>query len=263
MEFLKKHYEKILLGAVLLGLAGAVVFLFLKVETEKEEDAAHAQAVTNPKVTEYPKVPTAPVETLVKRTGTPVTMDLSAPHKVFNPLPWQKNGDQLEHFNSTSVGPMAVTVTKLNPLNTDLTLDTISVEGNVAQFLVTIKKEASSNARERMGHQTRCKVGDKNETFTVKGVNGPADNPTNLVVELNDTGEHVVLEKDKTFQRVDGYTADLKYPPDKAWSNRRVGTTLQLGLNNEEYKIVAINTNEIVLSAKSNDKKWTVPFNLK
>lgn len=263
MEFLKKHYEKILLGAVLLGLAGAVIFLFFRVETEKEEDAKSAQAVTNPKVTEIPRIPTAPVETAIKRTSMPVVMDLAAPHKVFNPLPWQKAGEQLERFNSTNIGPMAVTVTKLTPLNLDLSLDTVTVEDNVAQFLVTIKKEAAANPRDRSAHQARCKIGDKNDTFTVKGINGPADNPTNLVVELNDTGERVVLAKEKTFQRVDGYTADLKYPPDKAWSNRRVGTILQLGLNNEDYKIVAINTNEIVLSAKSNDKKWTVPFNLK
>jgi len=263
MEFLKKHYEKILLGAVLLGLAGAVVFLFFSVENEKTEDAAKAQTVTNPKVVELARIDTSRVEAVLKRATLPVSMDLSAPHKVFNPLPWDKNGEHLERFNSTNIGPMAVAVTKLTPLNLSLSLDTVSVEDNVAQFLVTIKKEAAANPKDRTGHQTRCKVGDKNDTFTVKAVNGPADNPTNVVVELNDTGERAVLAKDKIFQRVDGYTADLKYPPDKAWNNRRVGTTLQLGFNNEEYKIVAINTNEIVLSAKSNDKKWTVPFTLK
>jgi len=31
-----------------------------------------------------------------------------------------------------------------------------------------------------------------------------------------------------------------------------------LFFNNEEYTIVAINQNEVVLSAKSNGKKWTI-----
>ena len=264
MEFLKKHYEKLLLGAVLLSLAGAVVYLYFRVESEKEEDTQKASAVTNPKITELPRMDASPVEAVLKRAATPVSLDLGAPHKVFNPLPWQKNVDHLERFSSTNIGPLAVVVTKLNPLNLELTLDSISVETNgtggvEAQFLVSIKKDAAANAKDRMKRQTRCKVGDKNETFTVKSVEGPADNPTNVVVELNDTGERAELVKDKVFQRVDGYTADLKYPPDKAWSNRRVGATIQLGFNNEEYKIVAINTGELVLSAKSNDKKWTIP----
>ena len=263
MEFLKKHYEKLLLGAVLLGLAGVVLFLYFKVESEKEEDAAKAQAVTNPKVVELPRQDTSPVEAVLKRGTAPVAMNLGAPHKVFNPLPWQRGTEHLERFSSTNIGPMAVVVTKLNPLNLELTLDMVSVEDNVAQFLVSVKKEAGATAAERTKRQTRCKVGDKKDAFTVKGFEGPPDNPTNLVVELNDTGESAVLTKDKPFQRVDAYTADLKYPPEKAWSNRRVGSTIQLGSGTEDYKIVAINTSEITLQAKSNDKKWTIPVNLK
>jgi hypothetical protein len=53
--------------------------------------------------------------------------------------------------------------------------------------------------------------------------------------------------------------ADLKYAPEnKTWSDQRVGDSL--GFNGEEYKIVAINENEVVLSAQSNSKKWTVKY---
>jgi Lhr-like helicase len=55
---------------------------------------------------------------------------------------------------------------------------------------------------------------------------------------------------------VDGHLADLRYPPEnRNWSNRREGDRLTFG--GEEYNIVAINENEVVLSARSG-KKTTV-----
>ena len=72
---------------------------------------------------------------------------------------------------------------------------------------------------------------------------------------------HAVVTREPTYKRIDGYTADLKYPPEnKTWTGRRVGSP-QLTFNGEEYNIVAITQNEVVLSAKSNQKKWTITFN--
>jgi hypothetical protein len=54
--------------------------------------------------------------------------------------------------------------------------------------------------------------------------------------------------------------ADLKFDPEgKKWPNQRVGSSLKFG--NDEYIIVAINRNEVVLSAKSNQKKTTLTYN--
>jgi hypothetical protein len=59
-----------------------------------------------------------------------------------------------------------------------------------------------------------------------------------------------------TFRRVEGYKADLKYAPEiKTWPGKRVGNSISL--NGEEYKIVAITKNEVVLSAP-NQKKWPI-----
>ena len=99
----------------------------------------------------------------------------------------------------------------------------------------------------------------KNDTFTMLEVRGKPDDPApvKLVVQLNDTGERAVISTNAPFQRVDAYTADLRYPPENRppWLARRVGATL--AFNGEEYKIVAINQNEVILSAP-NQKKWTI-----
>jgi hypothetical protein len=50
MDFLKKHYEKILLGVVLLGLAVAVGFLPFKIASEKENLERMNSNLSHPKV---------------------------------------------------------------------------------------------------------------------------------------------------------------------------------------------------------------------
>jgi hypothetical protein len=93
----------------------------------------------------------------------------------------------------------------------------------------------------------------------LRQVNGPPDNPTGLVLELTDGGDAVVISRDKPFQRVDGYAVDLKYDLEKkTWSNQRVGSE-QLRFGNENYIIVAITKTEVVVLAKSNQKKTPIP----
>jgi hypothetical protein len=67
----------------------------------------------------------------------------------------------------------------------------------------------------------------------------------------------VVIAKDKPFLGVAGYTADLFYDLDNLRRfKQREGA--QISFNNEDYNIVAIHHDELVLSAKSNQKKWTI-----
>jgi len=67
----------------------------------------------------------------------------------------------------------------------------------------------------------------------------------------------VTVKKDTPFRRVDGYLADLRYDPEKrTFLNRRVGDRLVIA--SEEYNIVAITENEVVVSQKLTGKKFTI-----
>ncbi len=265
MEFLKKHYEKLLLGAVLLGLAGAVAFLFFKIASERAHLDEMVNGVTSPHPTPLPPLDLSRYEAVLQRLTTPEILELSVPNKLFNPLPWQKLPDgRLVKSDAENVGPKAVTVTKLNKLYLELTLDNMVVEDAAPKFYIGIKREGANNPKDRGKTSRYCKVGEKNDLFAVKEIHGPPDNPTNVVVVLNDTGEEAVLNTDKSnpYRRVDGYTADLKYGPEnKTFANRRANTPPELKFNGESYDIVAINKKEVVLKAKSNQKKWTIPYN--
>ena len=262
MDFIKKHYEKVLLGVVLLGLAVAVVFLMLKIPSEQEELENKRKNLLAPKVKPLTNLDLTLSDAALKRVVTPAVLDFGPPNKLFNSMRWQKALDQhLIRVDAGNVGPGAVQITKLTPLYLILKLNSVNVPegGGPARYRIGMEKQASNNLRERGKTEKYAGIGEKNDTFKVEAAYGPADNPTNVVLILSDSGEKASISKDVPFQRIDGYLADLKYPPEnKVWAGKRVGNSLPF--NNEEYKIVAINKDEVILSSPIG-KKTTVKYN--
>jgi hypothetical protein len=154
-----------------------------------------------------------------------------------------------------------VVINKITPLHLIITLDNVNIsDTGAARYVIGVQKEAATQASQRTKKETYSKLNDKNDTFILRKVDGPPENPTKLTLELNDTGQMVVLTKEQPFKRVDGYMADMKYDPEKqSWNNCRVGRLLHF--NGEDYNVVAISQNEVVLSAKSNQKKWPIQLN--
>jgi hypothetical protein len=261
MDFLKKNYEKVLLGVVLLGLAVAVAFLPFKIASEKQKLEDMRNALINPKVKPLTNLDLSLPDRVLKQAAVPAVVDFGPPNKLFNPMPWQKTADgRLIKVDGTNIGPNALTISKMVPLYLKLTLDEVTVTDSGARCKIGVESETALTLKDRK-KQKYCKLGDKNETFAVRDIKAPPDNPTNatVVLELNDTRQRVELTKDRPFRRIDGQMVDLKYSPEnKIWTARRVGALL--GFSGEEYNIVAITENEVILSAKSNSKKWTVKY---
>ncbi len=266
MEILKKHYEKVLLGVVLLGLVVGAVFLLLLVPAERAELERQSSEIINRPVAELSPLELAKAETLLQRKPGAEKLDLSATNKLFNPLVWQKRADgNLIKAQRGNVGVEAVVVTKITPLYLVLTLDAVTESESGARYTIGVEREAEASPSRRRKKQYNATLNNKNDTFVIREARGPAAAPTELIVELNDTTERVSLRKDAPFKRVDGYTADLRYEPEKKnWPNVRVGAggpgTTPIIVDGESYIVVAINSNEVVLSAKSNNKKTTIPF---
>ena len=260
MDFIKKHYEKVLLGVVLVGLAIAVGFLPFKIASEQQELEVKRTGLLRPNVKQLTNLDLSLPETALKRVATPAVVDFGPPNKLLNPMKWQRAVDQhLIKVDSTSVGPHAVVITKITPLPLILSLNSVTLnDAGVARYRIAVEKQASANVRERARTEKYGGIGDKNDTFKIEAAYGPTDSPTNVVLILNDSGEKVSISKEVPFKRVDGYMADLKYQPEaKTWAGRRVGTSITI--NNEDYKIVAINKDEVILSSPS-DKKTTVKY---
>src|SRR5579862_8914115 len=240
MDFLKRHYEKIILGLVLVGLAVAVAFIPFKVSSERKDLDAKRDSLIPRSVKPLTNLDLTLSQTALKRVAAPMVLDFSAPHRLFNPMPWQKaaNG-QLIKYDDSHIGPKAVNITKVTPLYLIITLDNVNISDAGPRYVIGIQKEAATVASQRAKKETYSKLNDKSDMFTLRKVDGPAENPTKLTLELNDSGEMVAVTKEQPFKRVDGYMADLRYDPEKqTWSNCRLGRSIHF--NGEDYNVVAI-----------------------
>ena len=270
MDFVKKHYEKILLSVVLLGLMGVLVFMLYLIPSDRQRLAAIRQSIISHAVKPLDPLDLTRETNVSARLQSPYKLDFSTTNKVFNPVQWQITvGRRLIKLASGNEIGLAV-VTKITPLYLILTLDSIetnSIETNafVARYVISMERQASALPAQRGKRQHYAsvgeKVGEKNDAFTIKEVSGSLGDPgtLKLILQLTDTGERATLSKDKPFRRTDGYSADLKYDPEgKKWQGQRIGANLKFAV--DDNIIVAINQDSVILKARSNDKKTTLTY---
>src|SRR4029077_5551743 len=94
MDFLKKHYEKILLAVVLVVLAVVVAYLaFIKIAADKQALEDKKNSLIHPKVQALTNLDMTTAETTLKLMATPAVIDFGPPNRLFNPLAWQKATD--------------------------------------------------------------------------------------------------------------------------------------------------------------------------
>ncbi len=262
MDLLKKHYEKIILGAVLLVLVVSAAMLPVMISSERTAQQQQADDIINKPTKAIEPLNISTQQMRFTRLSTAGVVDLSTTNKVLNPLLWQKAADgrliKIQTGNET--GPDALIVTNQRPLYLTITLDSVSTTDSGTRYVLYVEREAAAKATNRGRKPFVSRKDEKNEVFVLREVKGPPDAPTEVVVELVDGGELVSVSKEKPFKRVDGYTVDLRYPLENRppWLNQRVGAALKFG--GEEYNIVAITKTEVVVLAKSNQKKTPVPI---
>jgi hypothetical protein len=258
MDLLKNHYEKLLLSLMLIGLAAAVWFLYQKSVTEEEAAKEYFVVVEKRKVKGVSPVDLSPYQNVLKKAQNPPPLVLAGGHNVFNPVKWQRrpDGTLLKIQTGREVGPEAMTIARVTPLYFIINLDKVA---NPGYIIGTTRENAERpiDRRKKAKFYTVNAPAATNDFFTLKEIKGPPEDPTELILELADTKERVSIAKGKDFKKAVGYEVDLKYPVEnKDFKNLRIGSTLTLA--GDQYIIVAISENEVVLSARLNDKKYTV-----
>ena len=267
MDFVKKHYEKVVMGVVLLGLVVSAAFLPLMIAGERKSLQEMAEKIINRPVKPLPALDLTKQDTLLRRMQTSLTLDFKETNKLFNSVPWQRTPppeSRLFKVQKGNVGVEAIVVTKTLPLYLIITLDGVSTNATGVRYAIGVEREAATKLEQRKKKTNYASLNNKSDTFVIREVRGPTDNPNEVVLELNDTPERVVVKKGIPFKQVDGYTADLKYEPErKTWIGVRAGVPPKppVVVAGEEYIIVAITKNEVVLSAKLNNKKTSIPYN--
>jgi hypothetical protein len=265
MSFLKKHYEKIFLGAVLLGLFVALLYLPFAIQNNKQELEGIVSGIIQKKPTLLDPLDMSPENTALSRVQSEYSLDFESTNRLFNPLKWQRqppDGHPFENRTGNEVGPGALKVTKIRPLYFILRLDEVEAANQFSapRYVVSVERQDAAIAPQRRPRKHYLSVGDKDAELALISVTGPADNPQ-LLLQIVATGEQVTVKKNKPFQEVTGYAADLKYQTpqsSKQWYDQRVGAPINL--SGEDYNVVVIDQNEVVISKQPNHKKTTVPY---
>ncbi|HEX3626035.1 MAG TPA: hypothetical protein VH280_11485 [Verrucomicrobiae bacterium] len=261
MNFLKKHYEKVLLGGVLLGLFVALLYLPFAIARNRQELEEIVNSVIQTKPKPLEPLDMSQQDAALSRVQSPFTLDFESTNRLFNPLKWQKatDGHWIENRTGNDLGPGALKVVKISPLYYILRLDSVEPANQfgAARYVISIERQDAPIAPQRRPRKHYLSAGDKDAELSLISATGPIDDPKLLL--QTSSGEQVTVKKNKSFQEVTGYAADLKYPPlNKQWYDQRINAILNL--SGEDYKVVVIDQNEVVISAQANQKRTTVPY---
>jgi len=262
LDNIKKHYEKIILSVVLLGLACAVGYLPIKIANDRQELRELSEKILNRPVKELPALDTKVLGEALAETKERFEVSLSAPpHNTVNPVDWhlERPGSPLVRSAKNPIGVNRVEVTKITPLHLTLSWESTSEGG--ASYRLRLDDQSLLSRRSQSKYLS---VGEKLGPVALKEVRAAGDGTPELLVEFTESKETVTLVEGKPFRQVSSHTADLKYDPEnQKWRDQRVGAVLRFA--RQEYTITAINLiapgqYEVVLSAKTG-KKTTIPFN--
>ena len=267
MQFLKKHYEKVILSVVLLGLAAAAGGLWLEVGNvsqflEDTENRLFVKATPKP----FKPVNLSTNEAVVRRLAGPITFHYSDEHNLVNPVPWVKkpNGGLIKE-PQRRYGPATLVVIGIQELHLNVAFDAVvgTPEKPEHHFTITNDKEMGQKRLRTITVKPNIL---QNEFFRVLEVRGSPEAPTEFVLMLKDGKKDeptpITVAKDKPYVRVVGYSADLKYPPEnnRIFSKKRANETLPLKGDPDTYKIESITANAVTVSASSTGKRTIVKF---
>lgn len=254
MRFLKRHFEKLILSAVLAGLGAVAFWLYVAVKEVKEEtplrygQPAGVKPMTN--------LDLSPLRgALANMTNAPA-LELSGEHNLFNPVTWKRkaNGDLVK---MTRQGAAALTVTEIRPLYFSISLDKPMIDG----FWII--------AKHALGRPVRW--------FGLKGVAATPSKPYPIVNVVTNAGTNagtivlqvripeadvvVPVSSSAPYQKVEGYEADFKYnASDSTNGFPKLHVGDPLWLSGELFKILAITSNAVTVqdnrTAQKTEKQW-------
>jgi hypothetical protein len=259
MDFLKKHYEKILLGVMLVGLIGVLVFMIFYIASDKSGMEDKRVSYTTPHAKPLTNLDTTIEDNATLRVKTPYNLDFETTNRLLNPMEWQRSLDGSLIPAAKKTGPQMVVVTGITPLYLIISLESISSNELGTRYIIKVERQAATSRAKRAATQRFISPNEKpNDIFGLDSVKGPPEDPE-LTLKLVDTGEEVKVTKDKPYRHAEGYAADGRYDPERiVFRGKRVNDRLAFG--GVDYFVVEVNSNELILMDPSNQKKTSLPF---
>lgn len=266
MEFLKKHYEKVILSIVLLLLSLAAAYLPFRVAAVNKDIETEVPRV-RPKEFVPPSVSTNIAN--LNRAQRKSSLKLSGhEHNLFNPVGWlkSKEGDLMKDPFYGRKGPEALVVTQINPLyfrvsfDLDrLTRDALEIEDDEKiKYYFGVTREADPKKSNRRLVTRAIREREKDDIFILKEVRGAPLKPDAFVMILLSENREIIVNSKEAYSEIAGYTANLIYPPEnkKKFNSKRRGDKISIA--RKSYEIVLVSENEVVLKDVKTTKQTTI-----
>lgn len=264
MDFVKNHYEKIILSVVLLGLAVAAGYLPIEVSKVQETLNQTTQEVDRLPVKPLEPVDLSTNEVALARVENPDSVEFaSSGHNVFNPARWIRTPDG-GMMPEQDLGIQQLVVTGIVPLYTRIEFLGVRASEVSTRYQIQVTREASEKPSDQRPKLRFMTPGDKDSSkdtlFIFREVLGPPEAPTGVVLELVDEGRTVTVTEEKPYEVIAGYAADLRHSTtNRNYNDQRVDS--RLVLNGENYIIVAIGPEDVTLENVHSHKRTTIRLN--
>ena len=265
MQFLKKHYEKLVLSLVLLAVALAAFLLTVQVSSVKENLEKAYLTRSQRKGKSNKPVNLTTNQTALDMVAHPIELVLSGPdHNTFNPITFIRgqDGKPVPQTRKNGVGPSGLVLVNQNPLLLEIGFTGVAGTPDAPRYQFTVRRDYEKKADKRRPTVMSLTENNKNDLFVLREVKGAKENPSELVCELLEGSERFTLTTNKVFSRALGLSADLRYEAEKKdFNGRRVDDVIVL--SGVSYKIVAIAKDEVVISSpnqvRTTVKKLSAP----
>lgn len=254
MQFLKRHFEKIILSAVLAGLGAAALWLSVAV---KDAQVTIKSAISNaPPAKAWTNLDIAAYTNAIERLTQAPALTLTGEHNLFNSVLWkmQRDGTLVK---VTKSGVDALSVTDIRPL-----YFTISNVDRASDGFVMVSQHAKQPPVRYF-----ATIGEKpsaKKPYPIVGTNSAPGNPSMLIlqVQIPETGETVSVSSNAPYRSLELYEVNLKYSASdvtNVFINKYLNDTLQL--SEDSFKIIAITSNAVTVqdtrTLQKTEKPWS------
>lgn len=271
MEFLKNHYEKLILGLTLLLMAAGAVMLVLEAGMVQEELDGYRKTIVESEGKPPATEDSAARKKTLDQARRPPQTDFVKVHRVFNPDAWyvDTNGNLVA---GTNVGVNRLVVQSITPQQ--LQLEFAAVGGSPERPSVSFNMVRQFGRTPAETNRTRRSI-TLNTTNTsntldparklvlhAREIGGTPEAPE-AKLELHEPGKDplkFLLSKAQNFATVIDYVAHIYYEVETnfVWKVARKDTPLVFA--GDTNIVVEVTATNVILRAVSNDKITILPL---
>jgi hypothetical protein len=265
MDFLKKHYEKIILSVVLLAVVYFALRLPQEISAARQELISDIERLKEGATNRISELDLTGRIQMVQQLYAPTTNQFSGPHNVFNPVQWKlgRDGNYVKVPSPDDVVNQ-LKIVAIRPLKLVVGIEEgTSGTGDATRIKVSVMDQ-SLMPKSRQGKQIRNpRLGgatpDANDLFKVISFKGEPSKISELVLELRKGSKQITLATGKPYEEIVGYEADALFELDgKTFKEMREGSSIRF--DNEIYKVIAITSSNVTIEAQSTPKRYTRPL---